>query len=145
MPNIIIKSTRETALSIHNVITGMTGEGSYKAAREQFQKEIITLWPELVDGTKTNVGDTRDLSFNPKQQRAMAEGILSLINDPKTTNGDYSLLSKIAGMCRLWSWVSKNLSEAAIKDFDGDIDGLPPLVDKEDETVSLDLETVTQR
>lgn len=131
MPNVTLKTTRQQAIEVHNIITGMSGEASYKAARQQVQKAILTAWPEASeeDARETPAGELRSLELNPKQQRALAEGFLSLANEPKTTNRDYEVIQRIAGTCRVWGWVAGHIEQKPVPDFDGELDGEPDLLD----------------
>jgi len=131
MPNIILKTTRFQAIEIHNVIANMSGEAAYKAARQQLQKAILTVWPEVAegDGRETPVDEVRSLELNSKHQRAMAEGFLAIAGDPKTTNRGYDVIQRIAGICMVWGWVASHIAERSVPDFDGELDGEAELLD----------------
>jgi len=128
MPNIIIKTTREGVVAVHNEIDNMIGQESYKDAREQVQKAILKVWPEAVSRTKTPDDELRDLELNPKQLRALAEGFLHRRLDPATTDGQRKALRSMAALCRVSKWVEEHLPKAPIEDLEG-LDDEPGLVD----------------
>ncbi len=131
MPSITVKLERVPAVELHNIIGGMEGEANYKAARQQVQKAITKAWPETEDGEATGPGISREVELNPKQQRALAEGFLTLANNSKTTNRDYEFIQKVARTCRVWGWVEQHITEKPVPDFEGELDGEPDLVDAE--------------
>lgn len=133
MPNITIKLNRAQAIDIHGATLAMEGEGIYKGARLKVRKSILRAWPEIDPETasETAPGETRDIELDPKEQRALAEGFLTLANNPKTTDRDYEAVQRIASVCRLWGWCEKHLAQRQVPDFDGELDGEPELVDKE--------------
>ncbi len=133
MPSIVIKLNRAQAIELHGITLGMEGDGIYKGVRQKVRASILKAWPEINPETagETEPGVTREIEVDPKEQRSLAEGFLSLANNPKTTDRDYEAIKWIASSCRLWGWVEKHLAQRQVPDFDGELDGEPDLVDAE--------------
>ena len=127
MPNVVLKLDRTVAVTLHNMIDHMTGSAPLKAKRAGIQKAILAAWPEATSGEPTENGVKRDLELDPKDQRALAEGFLSIAGNTQTNNLDFKRLKELAGACRLWTWVESHIQQP--QDFDGELDGEPPLVD----------------
>lgn len=144
MPNAIIRMTQPFAVEIWNMIGLMLGESHYKAARAQIQKLILSAWPEsdpeYTGESKPKMGETRAIELNPKQQRALAEGFLSVLNNPKCNGLDFDHVQRLAGIgksdasgpydgMRVWGWVESHAVQKEVPDFDGVLDGEPPVLD----------------
>ncbi len=129
MPTIILKLNRLNAVNVCESIRHMGGEGAYKAAREQFMRAILKAYPEITDANKITPPELEcSVEFNPKQQRAMAEGLLFLCNDPARKGDEFSHYRTVAETLRLWPWVETHLNTKTIEDFDFPLAGEPELV-----------------
>lgn len=131
MPTINLKLNRQHAVAIYQSIEEMNqGEGKYKAAREQIQRAILKVWPEITDaGTHNPPEMTREIEYNPKQQRAMAEGILALCNLDKTNGNKFAALRKLSEVTCVWPFVDFYLSQKPLEDYDFPLTG-EPLMDE---------------
>lgn len=130
MPSIVLKLNRRQAIDLHALTFDMSGEAVYKAAHKKVRDEIEKAWPEILPDTaaETAPGEARDLEFGPKEQRAIAEGLLTMANNPNTTGRDYAVIERVAQSCKLWGWVEKHIQQRQVPDFDGVLDGEPELV-----------------
>lgn len=124
MPTITLKISRAKCLEMHQCIFAMDKEGSYKAAREQFRKLLIMAWPELADASIVTPPDMlRGVEFNPKHQRAMAEGIIRLCNDEKTDGNNFAALLSLAELLRVSPMVEHYLKADEVPDYDFPLSG----------------------
>ncbi len=132
MPTITLKLDRQSAVTICESISAMKGEGNYKAAREQIQRAIFKAWPEILDAAAVTPPETlRDVEFNPKQQRSIAEGILHLCNSPDTSGAEFAALRKMAETLKVWPWVEFYLASKPVEDYDFPLMGEPPVTNVE--------------
>lgn len=132
MPNIVLNLTREQVIELYAVIGIMAqGEGNSKEMRGGVRLLIHEVWPETRphDATETAPGLTRPMQLNPKQQRAIADGLLALANAPTTSDDQYDTVKRIATeICRFnWKWFQKFLCQRELEDFDGEFIAEPAL------------------
>lgn len=128
MPAITVKLNRENAVQVCELIKLMKGEGNYKAARDQFLRAILKVWPEITDAEKITPPETvREAELNAKQQRAMAEGFLHLCSEPNRPGAEFIAFRETATLLSVWPWVEFYLAKKPVEDYDFALPGEPPL------------------
>lgn len=137
MANTTLKLTRSQAVELHNIINVMTGSANYKLLRSQIQENILELWPEIrTTETQTSEDEVRPLSVSSREQKALAEGLLTLINKKDTSGQDingaeFNFLFRVAKTCKVSKWLGTQFNLEEIPDFDEDLDDEVPVNDDE--------------
>lgn len=135
MPDITLRLTRQDSVNAFSLMHLLGGGAGQKEQRAAFQRAIMDAWPEITDAAAaTDPGEKRKIPFTSKQQRAVAEGILTFCNDTTIRGGDYTAARSVAEACRLDGWIKDHIVALPAQDFEGALDGEPDLIDppKED-------------
>jgi hypothetical protein len=128
---------REKAATIYSLIYLMTGQVSYRAKREEVQKKILDSWPEIKPSENPSTDpidrkEKRILILNEKEQKAMAEGLLALVNKDGANGADYNNCLELAGTLRISGWFRKAAMVQEVPEFDEALDGEAAILDDEE-------------
>jgi hypothetical protein len=130
--------SREKAATIYSLIYLMTGQVSYRAKREEIQKKILDVWPEIKPSEDPVTGEIdrkerRIVILTEREQKAMAEGLLLLVNKENANGADYNNCLDLAGTLRISGWFRKAAQVQEVPEFDEALDGEPAILDLDPE------------
>jgi hypothetical protein len=118
--------TRAQATTIYSLIHLMTGQVSFRAKREEVQKKLSTTWPEIMVTTPSmderDAKEKREVILNEREQKAMGEGLLSLVSQEKANGADYKNCLELACLLRISTWFRKAATVQEVPEFDEPLD-----------------------
>ncbi len=119
--------TREKAATLYSLIHMMTGAVAFRAKREEVQKKVAKAWPEILETTPASAADRnpkekREVILNEREQKAMGEGLLSLVTKEAANGADYTNCLELAGTLRISTWYRKATTVQEVPEFDEALD-----------------------
>lgn len=119
--------TREKAATLYSIIHLMTGPVAFRSKREEVQAKLKTVWPEImgepVPGEEVDRKEKRPVVLNEREQKAMGEGILTLVRKAEANGADFSNCLDLAETLRIRGWFRKAATVEEVPEFDGILDG----------------------
>lgn len=130
-----IQIDRQKAVTLCGIINLMTGPVGFRAKREEVQAKIKALWPEILEA---DVGDLdrkekRALVLNEREQKAMGEGLLTLVRKSEANGADFSNCLELAEVLRIKGWYKKATTVEEVPEFEGVLDDEPDIADLDTE------------
>ena len=131
-----IKLSRIDAVQVYDCIKAMTGSASYQLLRQGVLEKIEKTWPEILKTDSPTEDDlVREMEVDPREQRSLAEGFLSLFdrkdNSGKSilTSATFLVVQTACKTCKVWNWVKSQVDKEEIPEFTEGLDDEPPLSD----------------
>lgn len=131
-----LRIDRIQAVQIYECLRAMTGSPSYQLLREEVRKKIEKAWPEVfAENNITPEGETREVIINPREQRSLGEGFVSLFNrkdqfaQSNVTTDMFILLRKSSEAFKIWNWVRAKILIDEVPEFDEPLDDEPSISD----------------
>jgi len=131
-----LKLSRTHAATLYSLINIMTGPVAFRAKREEVQKKLGKAWPEILE-TAPESADARDpkekreVILNEREQKAMGEGLLTLVNKPEANGADFNNCLELAGALRLSKWYKTATTVQEVPEFEDALDGEELFADPE--------------
>lgn len=119
-----IQITRDKAMVLYSVIHLMTGPVGFRAKREEVQAKLKIVWPEIMDAPEGEADkkEKRSIILNEREQKAMGEGLLTLVRKPEANGADFANCLDLAEMLRIKAWYKKATAVEEVPEFDGQLD-----------------------
>jgi hypothetical protein len=119
--------TREKAATLYSLIHLMTGAVAFRAKREEVQKKLSKAWPEILETTPASADDRdlkekREVILNEREQKAMGEGLLSLVTKENANGADFTNCLELASVLRISTWYRKATTVQEVPEFDEALD-----------------------
>ncbi len=143
MPDVTLSLKAKEAVQIYQRVASLKhGDKTFKAPRQKFLRAITNAWPEIQseeplgekEGKALDVAPARAVIFTGDQQKAVSEGLLSVMSDPATMDITITQIFREAKLLRLVG----RLDKAFMADSCGPME---EALDGEDESVDLDDES----
>lgn len=131
-----IKLTQEKAATLYSLVHVMTGPVHFRAKREEVQQKLAKTWPEILESlppAAENRKEVRVMVLNEREQKAMGEGLLSLVRKGEANGADYRNCLELAETLRIRGWFRQVTTVEEVPEFDGALDDEPAVSDPEEE------------
>ena len=142
MPDIKINLTVVEAFKVYTRIAGLRhGDKTFKAPRQKFLRAISNAWPELEAETPRTPAEekalhaepAREVVFTSEQQKAVSEGLLSVMMDPGTADAVVTQIFREAKTLRIKGRLESVFFAEGCGPMEAPLDGEDVSVDADDE------------
>lgn len=132
MAEYTVKLGRKKAEHLANIMLAFRGGKAFISHRLRIFDAIAKVFPTLnpdqeTEPSKSQIEEERDklldLALSPREQRALYEGFLSILNTKEKNGADDITVRRAARAVRLWGEVEKALGGQSSEEFDGLPDG----------------------